>query len=353
EGRAAEFLEDTETAVRAYGEALVAPELLVKAEAYYARAKALQRINLDECLGHYTVCIGLLEREFSQDMPLDIRQLLTHMIIDRAWIYIQERPDFDRAAADLAQAQTIIPKRNSALWSDLYNAEASLAYRRDALALAIEKRQMAWVSASESGQIELMMKTAYNLGTDYIWNEQYESGLDYLEKAISLAQETNNVHVEGSAQKGIGNAYALTGDWVTAVSHYLTAYTLFHEIKHLNFLTSLCIDLVEAYAELDQYRQARTYFAEARQLSAEIGHDRYETVLNKWSQRYPRLILELSDRQQEAMAFARANDGIKRSQYMKLTKISKSQALRDLEVLCEFGIMKRVGQGRATKYIVM
>lgn len=352
EGRAAAFFEDTETAVRAYGEALVAPELLIKAKAYYARAKALQRINLDECLGHYTVCIGLLEREFNADTPLDIRQLLTHMIIDRAWIYIQERPDFDRAAADLAHAQAIIPKRNSALWSDLYNAEASLSYRQGALAETIEKRQMAWVSASESGQIELMMKTAYNLGTDYIWNEQYESGLDYLEKAISLAKETNNVHVEGSAQKGIGNAQALMGDWETAVSHYLIAYKLFHEIKHLNFLTSLCLDLAEAYAELDQYIQARSYFEEAKRLSAEIGHDRYAVVLNKLSRRYPHLILELNDRHQEAVAFARVNDGIKRSQFMELTKISKSQAHRDLELLCELGILERVGRGRATRYIV-
>ena len=350
EGRAAEFLEDTETAVQAYGEALFAPKLLIKAEAYYARAKVLQRINLDECLGHYTVCIGLLERELSEETPLAVRQLLTHMIIDRAWVYIQERPDFDRAAADLAQAQTIIPKQSSALWSDFYNAEASLAYRQDALALAIEKRQMAWVCASESGHNEQMMKTAYNLGTDYIWNEQYESGLDYLEKAIYLAKETNNIHVEGSAQKGIGNAYGLMGDWETAVSHYVIAYKLFHEIKHLNFLTSLCIDLAEAYAELDQYSQARGYFGEASQFSVEMGHDRYESVLDKLSKRYPRLLLELSERQQEAVAFARVNDGIKRSQFMKLTKVSKSQAHRDLEALCELGIMERVGQGRATKY---
>ena len=87
-------MEDSETAVSAYGEALNTPDLLVKARAYYARAKALQRINLDECLGHYTVCIGLLEREFGGDTPFAVRQLWTHMMIDRAWIYIQERPDF-------------------------------------------------------------------------------------------------------------------------------------------------------------------------------------------------------------------------------------------------------------------
>jgi tetratricopeptide (TPR) repeat protein len=358
EGRAAEFLEDTETAVRAYGQALLAPDLLVKAEAYYARAKAFQRLNLDECLGHYTVCIGLLEREFDEDGPLELRQLWTHIMIDRAWIYIQEQPDYERAATDLAQARTIIPRRDSALWSDLYNAEASLAYRQDALTEAIEKRQMAWISASESGQIELMMKTAYNLGTDYIWNQQYKSGLAYLEKAIDLAHETNNIHVEGSAQKGIGNASALMGEWETAVSHYLIAYELFHEIRHLNFLTSLCIDLVEAYAELSQYDQARFYFSEARQLSREIGqaqeigHERYETVLNTWRERYPQLIVDLNDRQQKIVEFVQANDGIKRSQLMNLAQISKSQAHRDLEVLCKADILERVGQGRATKYIL-
>lgn len=352
EGRAAEFLEDTETAVSAYSEALNAPDLLIKAKAYYARAKAFQRINLDECLGHYTVCIGLLQRDFGEDAPFALRQLLTHMMIDRAWIYIQERPDYARAAADLAQAETIIPKRDSALWSDLYNAEASLAYRQDMLALAIEKRQLAWVSAAESGQVALMMKTAYNLGTDYVWNGQQELGLDYLGKAIALARETNNIHVEGSAEKGMGNAYALLGEWETAVSYYLNAYQHFHEIKHLNFLTSLCIDLVEAYAELGQYEQARHYFAEAKQLSNEMKHDRYETVLNKWQKRYPGLEIELSARQQECLAFAQEHEGISRSQFMKLSQISKSQAHRDLETLCKLGLLERVGQGRATKYMI-
>lgn len=211
---------------------------------------------------------------------------------------------------------------------------------------------MAWVSAAESGQIELMMKTAYNLGTDYIWNEQYEPGLDYLAKAIALAKEADNNHVAGSAEKGIGNAYALMGEWETAVSHYLIAYKLFHEIKHFNFLTSLCIDPVEAYAEHNQYAQARLYFAEAQQLSDIMGHERYETVLNKWRTRFPRLIVQLSDRQQEIVAFAKTNEGIKRSQLMNLAQISKSQAHRDLEVLCELGILERVGQGRATKYVV-
>jgi tetratricopeptide (TPR) repeat protein len=211
---------------------------------------------------------------------------------------------------------------------------------------------MAWISASESGQIELMMKTAYNLGTDYSWNGQYESGLDYLDKAIELAKAANNSHVEGSAQKGMGNAYALMGKWETAVSHYLISYNLFHGIQHLNFLTSLCLDLVEAYAELDEYEQARAYLAEAQQLSREIGHERYETVLKKWHTRYPQMFIELSERQQKIITFAKANDGIKRSQLMTLAKISKSQAYRELEALCEANILEQVGQGRATKYIL-
>ncbi len=351
-GRVAALLEDMETAVQLYGEALTAPNLLVKAEAYYARAKVLQRINLDECLAHYAVCIDLLERAFNEDASDEVQQLLTHMIIDRAWIYIQERPNFDRAAADLAKAKEVIPKRNSALWSDLLNAEASLAYQQNLLPETIEKRQMAWVSAAESGQVELMMKTAYNLGTDYLWNKQFESGLAYLEKAISLAKETNNIHVEGSAQKGIGNAFALMGTWETAVTHYLTAYQLFHEIKHFNFLTSLCIDLAEAYAELDQFSRARTYFQEAQQLSTDMGHAKYGAMLNDLSEKWPQLILNLTDRQKEAVTFARANDGIKRSQLVKLTNISKSQAHRDLEALCELDILERVGQGRATKYVL-
>jgi hypothetical protein len=130
-GELAEFTRDLDTALAEYQQALNAPDLQTKATASYHRAKAFEHKNIDESLAHYAYAIQLLEQTEGQarrDPLLDA--LLVRMYIQRAWIFIQVRPDLDRAATDLRQAQARIDMTNRQLCCDLYNALGEYHHRR-------------------------------------------------------------------------------------------------------------------------------------------------------------------------------------------------------------------------------
>lgn len=354
-GQLAETIDDLPAAIEAYGDAISASDLSTKAEAYYRRAKAYQRVDLDECISHYAVCIPLLLRVHA-DKPLsdELRSLITQMYIDRAWLFINERPDFERADADLLAASEMILTDDSSLWARLYNLRAELANRRGLRDEGIGYRQQAWVASQGSQQVNLMIKMANNLGTDLLWNKKNRRGLTYLQRALSLAIDADNLQMQGVVLKGIGNGHALEGRFADAVEQYLRAYAIFSEPRNPNYLTSTCIDLAEAYSEMGQWASARQYHAEGVAISAEMDHGRYKQELAELESRFPSLILNssLSPRQQKVVTFVRENEFIRRPDYMTLIGVSKSQAHRDLEELCSNDILTRVGKGRATRYVL-
>lgn len=355
-GKVAEYLEDIESALAEYGEALAAPDIFVKAEAYYLRAKAFQRHNLDESLAHFAYCIELVEKNLlttSHAPNLPLMKLLIRIYIDRAWIYIQERPNWDKAQADLDHTEEImqvVATNDRSAWSDFYNARAGLAHRLGDSAKAIFYRQQAWLAASETKDIDLMMKTAFNLGRDYVWAKQYAPGLEYLHKSHEFARRGGNVQMQGMSMKGIGNCYFFQGAYEEAITCYKQAYQILVEARNLNWRATLCYDLAEVYAEIGDWAGAQALFAEGETLARELGQERYLTAFAALSRRYPALATTLHPRQEQALRYLQAHEKIGVQAYMALTAVSRSQAHRDLSDLVERGILRRVGKGRATHY---
>ncbi len=357
-GRVAEYLEDMETAVTEYGEALSAPDIHTKVEAYYLRAKALQRTNLDESLAHFAYCVDLVERSLLshyETPDIALMKLLTRIYIDRSWIFIQERPDWHKAQGDLDRTEQImrtIGPEERATWSNLYNARAELAHHMQDPDAAVVYRQQAWLAASETRDIDLMVKTAYNLGRDYVWSQRYPSGLDYLQKGLNLAKEAGNIQAQGMSLKGMGDAFSLQGQFSEAISYYRQAYHILLATKNLNWRSAICYDLAEAYAEIGEWPQAKIFFDEGRTIARELGQERYLELFAALAERHPVLVSDLLDRQKEALAFIKEKEALAMQDYMELANISRSQAHRDLSEMVDRGILRRVGQGRGTKYVL-
>lgn len=347
-GKVAEYVQNMEAAIADYGEALGAPDLPTKAQAYYLRAKALQRHNVDESLAHFEYGIELV----ATAVEPDLLSLHVNMIIDRAWIFIQERPDPVRATADLAQAEAIIPPQDRALWADLYNAQAGLAYQKKNLQEALSYRLKAWVAASETQDLERMTKMAYNLGQAYLWLQEYAPGLDYLKKSSDLAQKAGNLQMQGLSHKGMGSCYFLQGQMGNAIVHYQMAYVLWDKTKNANWRSVICYDLAEAYATLGDLATARRYFNEGQALAAELGASRTVAAFTALATQHPGLVLALNERQQLALGEAQKTGAITKQAYAALTAVSPSQAHRDLQALCEMGLLQMQGKGRATQYIL-
>ena len=357
-GKVAEYLEDLETAVAEYGEALSATDIQTKAKAYYLRAKALQRYNLDESLAHFEYCVDLVERNLlaHYETPnVTLMKLLTHIYIDRSWIYIQERPDWHKAELDLDRTEQIlrtIGPEDRSTWSDLYNARAELSHHMQKPEAAIVYRQQAWLAASETKNIDLMTKTAYNLGCDYLWSNRYESGLDYLQKSSSLAKKAGNAQMQGLSLKGIGDCYSLQGLYQEAISHYREAYNILLATKNLNWRGGICYDLSEAFAETGNWPSAKFFFGEGKAIAEELGQERLLHAFFDLANKHPALISDLLDRQEQALLHTRENGAITMQEYMSLAEISRSQAHRDLSEMVDKGILQRVGKGRGTRYLL-
>ena len=163
--QAAEYEKDSQAAIQKYGQALGAKDLGIKTEAYHRRAKVFERVNIDEALAHYNEGIDLLEKS-----PFTNRLRLLQMYIDRAWIFIEQRPDLDKAAATLRRADTLIDRRHLPEWADLHNCWGELFQYKKKFKDAIKYRFRAWLAAQELKDVQGMIKFAHNLGVDYTKN---------------------------------------------------------------------------------------------------------------------------------------------------------------------------------------
>lgn len=351
--RAAAWVEALDLALTYSRQALAAPDIRIKIQAYYERAKLLHRVNLDECLSHYAVCLELIDRSDKLNGTADpeLRRLATKMFIDRAWIFIQERPNYELAAEDLTQAEQIIPSADSRLWCDIYNAQAGLISRSQTAKAALPSRLKALTSAEASADIERMTKMAYNLGSGYMFAGDYENGRRYLHKSREWAIQSGNLQTLGLAYKGLGSCCFFTEAFDEAITHYEKAYEIWCETNNKNWQIYISYDLVEAYATVGRFIEARQQFETGKQLAVELGNERILQELQALVGQFPTLEVALSPRQAEALAYVDNHGRISRTTYIDLTGVAKSQAYRDLEEMCQLGLLQRVGKGRGTHYI--
>lgn len=349
DGRVASHLEDVDTALARYGEALSATDLQIKSRAYFERGQAFKLKNLDEALTHYGYCIELLV-DSSPPHPL-----LIQAFIERAWIFIQDRQDWSRAEQDLGQVEALISRDNRTMWADLHNAWGELYYRRQDLAGAIEHQLQAWLAAHEIQDGTRQIRMGHNLGQFYVEAKQYQQGLDYLQRTQALAQQTGHRTAEAACYKSIGACYFWLEQYDQAISHYQQAYQIFAEMGNLTWQAYVCYDLAEVYLLTAQPLLGQQQFEQATQLAQRLDNEDVLSLLADLARQYPAVkpaTADLHERQQQAFAFVKQHGQISNRQYRELTGISQKQAVRDLKDMVTKDIFAAVGQGRARRYVL-
>ncbi len=348
-GEVAEALDDVDTALAEYQQALGATDPHTKALAYYRRAKVLELKDIDESLAHYGYGIQFLTERSPRD------PLLTRMYIDMAWIFIQERQDFAKAEANLNYAERHCDSADRETWADLHNAWGELFYRRGDLGAAIEHHWQGWLAAKEINNAERQMRAAHNLGQIYVELGKYDQGLDYLQEGKQLAVKAGNRKLEAVCERSIGVCRFWLRDYAGAIECYRRARDIFVEMKNDNWLAHTCCDLAEAHAELGDVAESRRYHAEGRRIAESLGGERLLGEFDALARKYPALSEQagqLSERQLKALEFARASGAVTNRDYQRITGMSQKQTVRDLTDLVHRGLLVRVGNGRATRYIV-
>lgn len=340
-GDVALLLEDVERALDEYSKALGTSDMASKALAYYRRAKAFHSQNLDEAITHYNIGINYLETS-QKSLPL-----LADMYIDRAWFYLQERPDFEKVESNLKQAQAVIQTADSRRRANLHNAWAKLKEGDDG---ELEHRLQAWLAATETQDSDLMIKTVHNLGLAYVWSERYEEGLIYLQKGQVLAKQVGARLKEGGFEKTIGACYFFQAEYEKAISSYQSAYRIFTETGDHNWLGHVCHDLAEAYAEIGQQAQAKRYFDEATTIAQRLGGEELLQALEALAKEYPWLRTPLTKTELKVLPYVKENGRISNKQYRDLIGVAKKTASLHLGKLCEKGLLAKKGRGAGTHY---
>lgn len=336
--------QDVHQAVRAYQGALGATDVATKALAYYKRARAFLSLNLDETLLHYEMAIDLL----TSAQPT--HPLLIRIQCDRAWFYIQERPNLPKAATLLAQLEATVPATSRLGRSYVANAWAELEHYQGQDERALEQRLRAWLLAHESQDGEWTTVTGYNLGNDYVALGQYSQALTYYTQSRELAQQTGDQALQGLIEKAIGGAYFWLADYAQAIAHYQTAYILLRKLGRNHWLVYLCYDLAEVYALQWDYPAFCHYLTEGRQLCHQL---RNHQLLERLAALATTLawLEPLHERQRAALQQVKCVGAITDRDYQTITGCAQRQAVRDLNELCAQGILRREGEGRAVRYV--
>ncbi|MGB0384968.1 MAG: tetratricopeptide repeat protein [Ardenticatenaceae bacterium] len=351
-------LKNINNAIDEYGLALAAPEIQTKAFAYYRRAEAYIRNDLDQALAHSAYSIKLLEESTRSDRLGTASPLLIQIYIDRAWIFIQERQDLAQAEQALRRAQEI-PGHDREIEAKLHNAWAGLYVRRKKNQKenqkVIDHRLQAWLAAEETQNLELKTKMAKNLGYDYAeLRQEYPKALQYLTLSRSLAIESGDRQMEAMCTKDIGACYFWMAQYTKAIEYYKKAYNINMQTGNLNSKAMVCFDLTEAYAELADLEQAKAYFDEGVAIAKQLGHTVIIDLFEGLTRTYPGLPpidADLNPRQLKALDYVKQHGKITKRNYVQLSgNIAGVTASRDLTDMCQKGFLLRKGKARGTYY---
>lgn len=348
-GDAAQLMEDIDTALAQYQQALGAKDVSTKALAYYRRAKTFQLKNLDESLAHYAYCISLLERADAQN------PLLARVYIDRAWIFLEERQELERAYADLQRAEKLVAPDARAIWSDLHNAWLILYANQNDFMTAVEHGLQAWLAANEMQDSYRMASTSHNLGMNYARLGKFDSALLYLGKSSTLAKQAGDRLMEGMNHKTMGACLFMLEKLEEAITHYRQAHAIFIEMKNQTALAHTCYDLAEAYGKIGQRREMEHFFEEGLSLAQRQGYERLLEEFEALAEQYVGLQFlntTLNERQLAGLHVIKQEGCITNRTYQELNEVSSRQALRDLNDLVKKGLLKKVGRGRSTRYVL-
>ena len=347
-GDVAFLVEDVDTALAEYGQALGTSDIPTKALASYRRGKAFELNNLDECLMHYNLGIKLLE-ELAPEEPL-----LGDIYIAKAWLYFQEKQELNKAKINFKRAEEVIDTDDKQRLANLHNAWARLSYHLADEEEELKHRLQAWLAATETQDRQLMIKSAHNLGVAYMWSkEQYQQGLVYLQKGLALVQEVGDRLKEGMFNKTIGACYFFLGQYQEAIDHYQKAYNICLETGNRNWQGTVCHDLAEVYAKMGKQTQMKRYFAEASAIAQKLGEKDLLQALAQLAYHYPGLAppqVKLNERQLLVFEHVKKHGKITNKEYRELVNVSARTAARDLDEMVAKGVLKREGKARGTHY---
>lgn len=158
-----------------------------------------------------------------------------------------------------AQAQKECDKLNNLGW---------VAYKGGNYSEALKKFTKAELTAEKNNLLEDELDSKINIGKAFVQMSNFEEALKYFSETLKIT----NKYPEYIQQKvdvllGIGNIYTLEGKYESALKYYITAYKETEKTKSLNNRFNSGISISDIYNKLHNYKQARKYLEEIKDIS--------------------------------------------------------------------------------------
>lgn len=159
----------------------------------------------------------------------------------------------------MAQAQKECDKLNNLGW---------VAYKRGNYSEALKKFTKAELTAEKNNLLGGELDSKINIGKAFVQMSNFGEALKYFSEALKIA----NKYPEYKEQKVdvlscIGNIYTLEGKYESALKYYNIAYKETEKTKSLNNRFNSGISISCIYNKLHDYKQARRYLEEIKDIS--------------------------------------------------------------------------------------
>lgn len=349
-GQVMSAMQDLDTAIDAYEQALQTSNPLTRAQACYGMAKLYESRDVTNALRYYEQ-----SRIFvAQCVGETAERLQIRIWIDEAWVFINQKSELERAEANLVSAETPLNPAWSDLRIDLDSAWGEFYMRQVKLADCLDARWRAWFKANEIQDMRRMILAGYNLADTLVYAQQINEAWRMVEKVEKLATSAGDQRMVARCHKTLGNLCVLNeGGVASALLHYQRAYDYFVTVKDRHWQGVVCYEMADAYLMNGEPEKASHFIEEGLTIAHELGDKRLEEALQSIMQSHPALTAGLSARQRTIMWEVVQVGEIRTKQCMVLTGLERRQAIRTLQDLEALQILKKIGKGRGTRYILI
>ncbi|MGB1251763.1 MAG: hypothetical protein ACPG8W_14185 [Candidatus Promineifilaceae bacterium] len=344
-GRVLASMQDLDSAIDAFEQALQTSNQLTLALACYEIAKLYESREVAIALDYYRRsrtyvmnCVGEMAE-----------RLQVRILIDEAWVFINQKSDFVQAEQNLMAAEA---PRWDDLRIDLDSAWGELYMRQAKLEHCLDARWRAWIKANETQDTRRMLRVGHNLADTLAYAQQLNEAWRMAEKVEKLAVEAGDSHVAARCRKTLGNVCVnRKQNAAAAISYYQRAYTYFSNAKDLHWQGAMCYDLAEAHLMNSDPVKAYEFIEKGRNIAHELGNKRLEQALQAIINTSVALTADLSARQRTIIWEVAQNGEIRTKRCMALTGLERRQAVRELQTLETMKLLQKVGKGRGTRYV--
>lgn len=351
---------------------------------YRRMGKLYEEQNQAQALTYYQMALDRLPPDHPE---------LGALLKDRGWLAILRR-EWEAAEADLARALTVLPRDETFVRADVYDALSSLRRGRGEYPAAVEYARSALALREAAGDLMRVGKSFNILGILFRFMGEYGSAISAYREAQAIFERLDNQALAATALLNIGTAYHFSEMLAEAEQYYRQCLALADEVglplTEVRARSNLC----EALMDQGREEEARLHWRAGYSLSQQSGFDDELAYLRELCERYPALASELAELDAGALARAAAQSAresgaqvtpqsasaggaagelplpsahldddehaalslaqragrISATTLMAAAHVSKATATRKLARLTETGLLTKHGQGRGTYY---